>query len=83
MSPSSSQVVIISFGNCLVGFIIIARCYFIKVIGCVLVVAAVVADFAVIIVRAVVVVVIQSSSSSTVAVSVEDVVIVSFAVVAT
>ena len=67
----------------MVDFTIIVRCYFIKVIGCVLVIAAAVADFAVIIVRAVVVVVIQSSSSSsTVAVSIGDVVIASFAVIA-
>ncbi len=63
-------------------FVIIVRCYFIKVIGCVLIIAAAVADFAAIIVRADVVIVIQSPSSSAVAVSVGDVVIVSFAVIA-
>jgi hypothetical protein len=47
------------------------------------VIAAAVADFAAIVVRAVFAIVVQSSSSSTVAVRIEDVVIVSFAVLAT
>jgi hypothetical protein len=66
-----------------VDFTIIVRCYFVKVIGCALVIAAAVADFAAIVVRAVFAIVVQSSSSSTVAVRIEDVVIVSFAVLAT
>jgi hypothetical protein len=46
-----------------VDFTIIVRSYFVEVIGCVLVIAAAVADFAAIVVRAVFTIAVQSSSS--------------------
>ena len=43
----------------MVDFTIIVRCYFVKVIGCVLVIAAAVADFAAIVVRTVLAIVVD------------------------